>query len=57
MKDKLPKVIINYINEYNNYTLKHFNIDAQDMTNCQAGLIGINYSDSYVKELIDEWYK
>lgn len=38
-------------------TLKYFNIELQDMTNCRACVFGINYSDSYVKELIDEWYK
>ena len=38
-------------------TLKYFNIDVKDVTNFQAGLMGINYCKADIKKLIDDWYK
>jgi len=38
-------------------TLKFFNIKNTEITTCLSGLLGIDYKNSYAKNIVDEWYK
>jgi GR25 family glycosyltransferase involved in LPS biosynthesis len=38
-------------------TLKFFNIKNTEITTCLSELLGIDYKNSYAKNIVDEWYK